>query len=303
MAGLKIAVAALGLALIGPRAPAQELEPRAYANAPVGLNFLIAGYGHTQGGVVADPSIPLTNADIRVDSAVLAYARSVGLRGRSAKLDAVLSYADLAGTADVAGEPRERETSGLTDARLRMSVNLYGAPALSLEQMRTWRQDLIVGASLSISVPIGQYDSDRLVNLGTNRWAIRPELGLSKAAGRWTLELAAGATFFSDNDEFLGGRTREQHPICSVQGGVLYGFRTGAWAAVSGTYYTGGRTTVDGVRGHDLQENSRFGITFAVPVSRGHSLKLHASTGVSTRTGTDFDGGGITWQYRWGGGS
>ncbi|MET0656663.1 MAG: transporter, partial [Steroidobacteraceae bacterium] len=285
-----------------PGVHAQELEPRAYSNAPVGLNFLIAGYGYTQGGVVTDPAIPLTNADIRIHTAVLAYARSVDMWGRSGKFDVVLPYSSLSGTAEVDGQPVERDISGVGDARVRFSINLLGAPALSLREMARYHQDLIVGASLQIGIPIGQYDSTRLVNLGTHRWVVRPELGLSKVVGRWTFELAGAAAIYGDNDNFFGGHTREQDPIYSVQGGVVYGFRSGVWMAVSGTYYTGGRTTVDGTRGNDLQKNSRVGATLALPVNRHNSIKLHANSGVSTRTGSDFDSGGIAWQYRWGGG-
>lgn len=295
----------LAVALIGTAAcaRAQELEPRTYANTPVGLNFLIAGYGYTEGGVVTDPSIPLDNANIRINSQVLAYARSFSAWGRSAKFDVVLPYASLSGTADVAGQPRERDVSGWADPRMRVSINLLGAPALSLGQAATFRQELIFGASLQIAAPMGQYDSDKLVNLGTNRWAIKSELGLSKAVGRWTVELAAAAAFYEDNDDFFaGGRTREQQPIYSAQGGAIYSFNSGVWMALGATYYAGGRTTVDGVEGDDLQQNTRVGVIVTVPVNRHNSVKLYANTGVSTRTGTDFDAGGIAWQYRWGGG-
>lgn len=298
------AVALVALGQIGAAAcvTAQELEPRAYANAPVGLNFLIAGYGYSEGGLVTDPAIPLDNANIRIHSQVLAYARSFGFAGRSAKFDVGLPYASLSGTADFAGQPVEREVSGWADARLRASINLYGAPALTMKEAATYRQDLIIGASLQVLAPTGQYDGERLINLGSNRWAVKPEIGLSKAIGRWTLELAAAAAFYEDNDDFLGGKLREQEPIYSVQGGAICSFGGGVWAAVGATYYTGGRTTVDGVRGNDLQENMRVGVIVTLPVNRHNSIKLYANTGVSTRTGSDFDTGGVAWQYRWGGG-
>jgi hypothetical protein len=288
--------------LTSSHAYAQELEPRAYGNAPVGLNFLIVGYGYSEGGVVADPSIPLTNASIDIHSTVVAYARSVDMWGRSGKFDVTLPYASLSGTADFAGQPREREVSGLGDPRIRISINLQGAPAMSLQEIAGYRQDLIVGASLQVWVPVGQYDSDKLVNIGTHRWAVKPELGISKASGPWTLELAGAVAFYQDNDNFLDGQTREQDPIYSAQAGVTYSFRSGAWLAVSGTYYTGGRTTVEGEKGDDLQENSRLGATLSLPVNRRNSIKVYAHTGVSTRTGSDFDVGGIAWQHRWGGG-
>lgn len=303
LAGLpRAALLVLALAASATGAQAQEIEPRAYSNIPINVNFLIAGYGYAEGGVVTDPSLPLENANLEIHTIVLAYARSLDIGGRSGKFDVILPYAWVSGTAEFAGQPREREVSGFGDPRLRFSLNLYGAPALSLEEFASYQQDTIVGASVQVSVPSGQYNADRLVNIGTHRWFVKPELGLSKAWGPWTLELATAVTFFGDNDDFLGGRTREQNPIYAVQGGLIYSFRRGIWVALNGTYFTGGRTTIDGVKGNDLQKNSRAAVTVALPVNRHNSVKLYANTGVSTRTGSDFDTIGIAWQYRWGGG-
>ena len=153
-----------------------------------------------------------------------------------------------------------------------------------------------------MSAPLGQYDADKLLNIGTDRWAIKPEIGFSKALGPVTLELAPAVTFYTDNNDFLGGHTRAQAPMFSVQGHLIYNVWAGIWVALDGTYYTGGRTTIDGVESNDLQSNSRVGLTVALPVNRYNSIKLYASTGVSTRTGSNFDAIGIAWQFRWGGG-
>ena len=266
------------------------------------MNFLIAGYSYTTGGVVTDPVIPLENGSVQTHGTILAYARALDVWGKSGKVDVVLPYTWASGSAEFAGQPQEREVSGLGDPRLRFSVNLYGAPALSFKEFVDYRQDLIVGASLQVSAPLGQYDADRLLNIGTNRWTIKPELGISKALGPLTLELAAGVSFYTDNPDFLSGQTLSQDPVYSIQGHVIYSLRSGIWVALDGTYYTGGRTTIDGVEGNELQNNWRVGLTIALPVNRHNSLKLYASTGVSTRTGGDFDTVGVAWQYRWGGG-
>ena len=297
-----LAACLYGLSFASAPCRAQELEPRAYANAPIGLNFLIGGYAYSEGGLAVDPSIPLENAKLEIHSSVFAYARSFEAWGRSAKFDVIAPYASLSGTADVAGQPREREVSGWADPRLRVSVNLVGAPALSLREIQAYRQNVIVGLSLQAWAPVGQYDTDRVVNLGANRWVIKPELGVSKALGRWTLEFAAAASFYEDNDEYQSNRTREQEPIYSAQCSVIYSFTQGVWIAAGGTYFTGGRTTIDGVQGDTLQENTRFGVIVTLPINRNNSLRLYANTGVSTRIGTDFDSTGIAWQYRWGGG-
>lgn len=296
------AAAALALLPISMRASAQELEPRAYSNAPVGLNFLVAGVSHIEGGIATDPAGPIENAELTVWSPVLGYARTLDVAGKSGKFDVVVPYGFLSGTADVAGEPREREVSGFWDPKLRFSMNFFGAPALAAQEFARYRQDWIIGMSVQVGLPLGQYDDTRVVNLGSHRWSIKPELGVSKALGRWTLELAAAATFYTDNDDFFGGQTREQEPVYSVQGHLLYTFASRIWLGVDATYYEGGATTTDGIESSDRLSSSRLGLTLSVPVNAQHSIKFFAHSGVSVRTGTDFDAVGVVWQYRWGGG-
>jgi len=298
--GALMGVAALVFA--ASHACAAELEPRAYVNTPVGLNFLIAGYAYSEGGLSTDASSPIKDAQLQIHTEVLAYARTLDVWGKSGKFDVILPYSQLSGTAMVDGQPRERQVSGLNDPRFRFSVNFYGAPALSMQEFANYRQDILIGASVQVSAPVGQYDSSKLVNLGTNRWFIKPDIGISKALGPLTLELSAGVIFFTKNDDYFGGNTLEQDPVYSTQAHVTYDFGRGVWGALDGTYDYGGRTTVNGVRGDDVQGNSRLGATLVLPVDRNNSIKLYASTGVSTRTGSDYNLGGIAWQYRWGDG-
>jgi hypothetical protein len=290
------------LAALAPRiADAQELEPRSYVNTPVGMNFLIAGYAYTKGSVVFNPTTKLTDAEIETHAAILGYARALDLWGLSGKFAMIVPFADASGSALQAGQLRERDVSGLADPRFRLSVNFYGAPALRLEEFGSYEQDLIVGATLEVAVPLGQYDSDKLVNIGSNRWSVKPEIGISKAIGRFNLELAAAVTFFTANSDFLGGRTLEQDPIYSVQGHVVYEAFRGLWAALDATYYAGGRTKIDG-KAQEGIENIRLGLTISIPINRYNSIKLYGSKGVYSRSGTNFDGLGIAWQLRWGGG-
>ena len=289
-------------ALAAARAEAQQLEPRAYANVPVGLNFLVAGYTYSTGGLATDPATPLQNAELEIHAPLVAYARSFDAWGKSAKFDAVLAAGCLSGSAEANGAPVSRDICGGLDPAFRVTVNFYGAPATSLAEFRGYRQDLIAGASLQVVAPLGQYDPQRLVNLGTNRWTVKPELGLSKKLGALTIEGAVGVAVFTDNDEYYLGRTREQQPIVSTQVHLIYEFRGGTWMAVNATYYTGGRTTLDGVQQNDELSNTRIGATLALPVDRRNSVKLHASKGLSVRYGEDFTTVGVAWQYRWGAG-
>lgn len=279
----------------------QALEPRLYSNAPVGLNFLLGGYGFSEGSAITDPSVAIEDGELEVHSPFAAYARSLGLWGKSAKFDIVIPYSFLSGTATVNGIPASRSVNGFADPSFRVSMNFIGAPALSLAEFMDYQQNFVLGGSLQVVAPLGQYDSSKLVNIGTHRWTVKPELGFSKTFGPVALELAGAIAFYTDNDDFQG-QTRTQEPIYSAQGHVVYKFRNGIWLAMSSTYYTGGRSAINGVKNPDAQSNSRLGATIALPVNKNHSIKLYASSGVSTRTGSDFNTYGLAWQYRWGGG-
>jgi hypothetical protein len=292
----------LGLLLCAGGARAQEMEPRIYGNLPVGMNFLIAAYAHSTGGLAVNPAMPLKDAQLKVDTPALGFAHVFDAWGKSARFDAVIPGGCLSGTAEVSGTPASRDICGFLDPSFRLSVNFHGAPAMTLKEYRSYKQDLIAGASILVSPPWGQYDPVRLVNLGTNVWTIRPDIGISKAAGPVTLELGLAASFFTINHDFFGGKTRQQDPVYSTRGNLIYNFSNGIWASVNATWYTGGRTTVNGVDGDDLIRSSRLGLTLALPIDRRQSIKLYASRGISVRTGTDFDIFGIGYQYRWGGG-
>ena len=292
----------IGIVLCPAPIYAQDLEPRAYTNTPVGMNFLLVGFQNIKGALVFDPSLPITDANAKADVGQLGYVRALDIAGKSAKAGMLLPYADLYADGYVDGEFRTREQTGLVDPVFYFTINLSGAPALSYREFKDYQQDTIIGFTFKMTAPLGEYDKDKILNIGTNRWSFEPEFGISKAINRWTLEAAVAAVFYTDNDEFDNGKTRQQDPIYSAQGHVIYSFPNNIWAAIGVTYYTGGRTTIEGVSGNDLQQNWRTGFTVAFPVNRNHSVKLFGNSGVSTRTGTNFDRLGIAWQYRWGGG-
>jgi hypothetical protein len=300
--------AVLTLLAVAAPACAQQLEPRAYANLPVGLNFLVAGYAHSQGDVLSDPSLPVSDASAKVDTLILGYLRSIDFWGKSGSIGLLLPYARLSASGQISTsgqvepQPANVTRSGWADPALRLAVNLYGAPALTADKFREYRQDTIVGASLVVSAPWGEYDGAKLVNIGTNRWSFKPEAGISQALGSWILEGAFGVTFFTDNDDFFGGHTRKQEPLYAVQAHAIYTFDPRLWAAFDATVYSGGRTSVDGVLNNDLQQNSRWGGTLGKSLDARNSLKLYFSSGATARTGTKFNTAGIAWQHSWGGG-
>ena len=295
-------VAVLGLvALLSPAsALAQELEPRAYSPSPVGTNFLLAAWSYQSGEILFDPALPFSDVEARINGVVGGYGRCFSFAGRTATAALAVPYAWGPIDGNVAEEYRKIWRSGLGDARLRFVVNLIGGPALSRSEFRASKPKTTLGASLVVVVPTGQYSNEKLINIGSNRWAFKPEVGLSHPIGRWTLEAAAGVWLFADNTAAYPGEVqRSQDPLASFQAHVGYTVRPGLWVAADATFYTGGRTYADGVAGDTRQENSRAGLTASVPFAKTHSIKATVSTGVSARVGSRFDSYGLAYQYVW----
>jgi hypothetical protein len=296
----RFALAAAGLLLLGcAEALAQQLEPRAYSPSPVGTNFVLLQYSYQTGSVITDPALPVQNVDAKLDTLSGGYSRTFSFLGRSASAALVLPYVWAKATGEVFEEERTVTRSGQGDMVMRLSTNILGGPALTPREFARRTPETTLGASLFVSMPTGQYDGSRLINIGTNRWAFKPELGLSHPLGTWSFEVYAGAWLYTANDDFFGGNRRTQEPLFSLQGHVSYTFLPGLWLAVDGTWYSGGQTTVNGVLNQDRLQNTRFGATLAVPLGRGHSVKATWAKGATTRFGQDFTVTGLTYQYRW----
>ena len=269
---------------------AQDLAPRTYWPAPEGTRLLILGYAHQTGDVVTDPSIPITGVDSTIDSGVLAYRHSLGLFGRSGNIQFELPYVDGTTTGMVSDEPGRRDVAGIGDVSATLTINLLGAPLMSPAEFQAMRQSPrpILGASIKVLAPTGDYEADKLINIGTNRWAVRFQLGyIRPLTPKWLLEASVGAWFFEDNDEFLG-ETREQDPIVAINFRLIRRFRPGLWASLDLNYYLGGHTTVGSERRADLQRNSRMGLSLSYPFKGRHGIKLGISEGLVTESGGDF---------------
>lgn len=277
---------------------AQELEPRAYSPSPVGANFLVAGYLHSSGDVVFDASVPF-DVDAQLNAGTVGYGRTFGILGRAANVLMAAPYV----WGDITGSTNERSRSitrsGFGDPRFKATVNLIGGPALTPAEFAARTPRTTLGASLTVVPPLGEYDSSKLINIGTNRWAFKPELGVSVPIGRWFLDGYAGVWLYTDNDNFFGGSHREQDPIATLQLHASYTFRPRLWLAFDSTWYSGGQATIDGVERSNRLENTRIGATLSLPIGAQQSLKFTWSEGASTRAGGDFTTYGVAWQYMW----
>ena len=287
------------MAASGPAARAQEMEARAYSPSPVGANVALVVYSHHSGDVLLDPALPLRDVAVRLNSTIVGYGRTFNLAGRQATASVAAPYVWGRVRGTVFEQEQEVTRSGLGDLRLRFAVNLLGSPALSPREFAARKPSTVVGASVTVVTPGGQYDPRRLVNIGSNRFAFKPEIGLSQPVGRWTLEVLGGAWLFTDNKNFFGGVRRQQKPLTSFQTHVVYTLRPRMWVAANATYYTGGRTTINGAVNADTQKNSRVGATFSLPVTQQQSLRVAWARGVTARIGGKLNTLAVGWQYAW----
>jgi Putative MetA-pathway of phenol degradation len=279
----------LAIALWPSRAMAQELEPGAYTVSPVGVNVFTAGYSLNTGDVTFDPSLPIEEASSTIQTMVLAVGRAIDLAGRSGTL--LVGLPIMSGHIEGVyfGEPVLVERTGLGDLRVRLGVNLYGAPARRLPEFATSPPARFnIGASITVLAPTGQYSPQRIVNLGSNRWSFKPEAAVIRNAGMWMFEIYGGAWIFTDNNDYVNGRTRSQKVLTSAQFSLRRTFRPGLWLSGNVNYYTGGRTSVDGLFNQDFQANSRVGTTLAVPLSRRNAIRVAVSQGAVTTIGANF---------------
>jgi hypothetical protein len=296
----RLSIALLLTVAAAAPAAAQDLEPKAYSASPVGATFLVSSAVRSTGSVVFDPTLPFKDVKAGINGVVLGVGTTFGLFGKLALVSALLPYSWGEISGEVAEEARSITRAGLADARLKLSVNLLGNPAMRLGEFVKVRPRTIVGTSLTVVAPSGEYDRTKLINLGTNRWAFKPEVGVSVPFRRWDLDAYLGTWLFSPNaDYYPGGTTREQEPVVALQTHVSYTFKPRLWLAVDSTWYSGGETRVDDGPPIGGVNNSRLGATLSVPVGRRQSLKASYSSGVAVRTGTDFRTVAVAWQWLW----
>jgi len=286
---------------------AQDLTPRAYIITPIHSNAIVLAYTFENGDVLLNPTLPISNAKGQLHIPVFSYFHSFSFFGRTASIAAGVPYAVGHFRGEVNGVGSEIYRSGLLDSGFRLSVNLKGGPAMDLGEFLSWKEKTIVGASLTITAPTGQYDPTVLVNTGTNRWGIKPEIGLSHRWGRWVLDTYAGVWFFTENLEFFshnqqfpGTNTRSQSPLSAIQAHLSYDVKPRLWISLDGNYWYGGSTSLNGVKSSGtLQANSRFGVTASTPLHGHQSLKFSYSYGAIVRVGGNYHNLSIGWQYSW----
>lgn len=291
------AVFLLSALAISSQGICQDLEPRSFTNVPISMDFIALGVVHSEGVLAPSPSVPVENAKLISTAGVLGYAHTFGMMGDSSKFDMSLARVCLSGSAEFNGELVEGNRCGYIDPQLQLTWNFFGAPALARKNFLSYDPELVVGTSFQVSVPIGSYHEDKLLNVGANQWIFRPSIGMSQHLGNWYYNLIAAVRFYGDNDAYYNKIKVRQDPQYNLQAHLIYSITQGQWIALSGNYFFGAQTNKNNVWSKDKQQNSRFGLTYSIALSAEQSIKLYANTGVITRVGNDFDTIGLVWQY------
>jgi hypothetical protein len=301
------AVTALAVWLLPALCTAQDLTPRAYVSAPITSNAVILTYAFADGELVFDPTLPIEDAVGTIHTPVVTYFHQFSFFGRSANVSGSLPFASGSFSGTVVGQERSVHRGGLADPAVRFAVNLLGGPALTPAAfVKTPPPRATLGASVKVIAPAGQYNPAFLVNIGSNRWGFKPELGYTRRVKALTLDAYAGVWFFTTNDEFFtpvpGGplNVRTQEPIGAFEFHVSYDFKPRLWISADINYWRGGRASVNGATNNDsLQANSRFGVTGSVPLTRHQAVKVSYSDGFIVRIGGNYRILSMGWQWGW----
>jgi len=282
---------------------AQDLSPRAYLITPLHFNALVTTYSFYSGSILLDGAAPVTGATGTYSVPILGYYHSFNFLGRSANLNAALPYAVGHFQGNVAGQPRTLYRSGLLDFTSRISVNLKGGPSMPIEEFMKWRQKTLLGVSLKVLAPTGQYDPTKLVNWGTNRWAFKPELGYSRRWRNWFLDSYGGAWFYTTNPRFYSPpspKPQTESPIGSFEGHLSYDVKPKLWFSLDGNFWFGGVTSLNGLANSATrQTSSRIGATAAIPFGQHQSVKVSYNNGAYIRFGGNYQSLSVAWQYSW----
>lgn len=291
------------VALSALRLSAQDLAPRAYVITPLHSNAITLTWAFYDGGVNFNGTIPITGATGKYNVPIFSYYHSLNFFGRSANITASLPYAVGNFHGDVLGQRQSIYRSGLLDASIRFSVNLLGGPAMEPQQFVKWRQKTLLGVSLRVIAPTGQYDGTKLVNWGINRWAFKPEVGYSRRRGHWLLDGYGGAWFYTTNSASYHPpipQPQTEEPIGSLEGHLSYDIKPRYWVSLDGNFWWGGVTTLNGIQNLETkQTGSRVGGTASIPVSKRQSIKFSYSNGTYIRFGGNYQTVSVAWQYSW----
>ncbi len=282
---------------------AQDTEPRRWSHLPVGLNVAGAVYVYTEGDILVDPVLLIDGAEIEQHTAVVSYTRSFGLAGKTARIEMQVPYQEGSWRGLLEGVPAQTRREGFGDPRLRLSINLIGAPALKGKEFGEYRAahrtNTILGAALAIVMPLGEYQEDKVINLGANRFVFRPQIGVLHTRERWSYEVSGSVFLYTENDEFFNGNKVQKDPLYALQAHIIHSFRPGLWISLSAAYGWEGESEVNDVPAEDPQDKILSALSFGFPVGTAQGVKLaYIRERTQEEVGADTDSLGVVWSVR-----
>ena len=283
------------------------MAPRAYVITPLHANAVVAAYSFFDGNLDFQGAVPIADATAKANVPILSLYHAFSLLHRSANATATLPYGEGNFRGTVLGTETNAYRSGLFDSVYRVSVNLIGGPTMAPVDFRKWRQKNLLGVSLRVVAPTGQYDSTKLINFGTNRWGFKPELGYSRRNGHWIMDAYYGTwfytrnpKFFSENQYYPGVQSQTQAPVGAFEGHVSYDVKPRFWVSFDGNFWFGGKTSLNGVENPATSlRSSRIGATASVPITKYQSMKFAYSGGAYVKYGGNFQNITVAWQFSW----
>ena len=277
----------------------QDLEARSYSVVPTGMHAAALSYTYTNGNVITGFVLPFQDAKLTASVINMAYVQTFGFFNKLARVQIALPMGYLAGSAKFLGADTSTTRSGFFDAKVKIGINLIGSPVLTPKDFVRFQEHTVLGVSMVFSVPIGQYYSNKLINLGTNRWGFKPEIGFSHRESRLFYEFYTGVWFFTTNNSFYKKYTLDENPLFSFQAHVDYIFKSNIWVALDGGYADGGQNTISGMEINNQEKNWRLGATFSLPLNKHQSVKAMVNTGVYTQVGQNYTACTLVYQYVW----
>jgi len=189
------------LSLLGVKSFAQDIEPRRWTTLPPGIHVIGVGYGYTNGEIFFDPLLQVEDATVDVNAFAVQYVHPFKVGNRLARLDVLVPYSTARWQGLLEGIPTTVKRNGIADPRFRISLNIVGPPAIGpkemLEYLISHPVHTIVGVSIAVTLPLGQYFEDKLLNIGQNRFVFRPQLGLVHNWRNWSYELTGSVLLFT----------------------------------------------------------------------------------------------------------
>ena len=269
---------------------------RDWQNTPTDLNMVFGYYNRLDTNTPIDTSLPISGLSLNADLYLFRYARSFGIDGRNSAIQIIQPYADISASFDNAQFfSGTKHNGGTGDTQVVFAHNFFGGPALTAAEFANWKPETFLTGAFWLTMPTGDYDKDRIINIGSNRWVFKPEIGFGTPIGPTWLEINTYVSLFGDNKDYHGDSKLEQKPLYAIEGHYSYTINRALWVSLDATYNRGGESRIDGDWQDNKQENGLLGASLGFMLTPQFGGLLAYSDTVSERTGSpDVN----TWTFR-----